>query len=521
MFRRILIAVLGPAALLMFAAGGYTLLTGRAPRALFRRPLAVPRTPLAVMPPAPELGTVRGFYQAHVDPLVGYTLRPSTTLTIGGVAVESDELGLRRRAGPAPSARARTLIILGDSLAFGFGLDDASCLGQQLEGLLAHARGDEAAPAWIVRTVAIPGWNWRNAWSFLRDHRDRLAPSIVVFLPIDNDLSDTEGLADRGRRRLVPDVASSNPWVAISMNRVQERLLALAGRVEAGELSIGEEQVGLIALNADLGGEPSRRYDAMARAIGEFDAELGTVSVRFAVASYIDSRFNHALLARVVELRPELPLVPLLRSVEPADVLPDDPHPNSTTVGMLARWLAQELTTTLRWIESVAPITDVPPSFTERRAPRRDAAEFARLAAAARSANVAALRAVIAPPRGEGMNQVVGGLSPAGFMGPRLHALLPRAAPLIEVALAPIDGRDDLLPLRIQVEIDGAPLGQLELPAGGRDIVRRRFALPPAATGRGAAAVEIELIASRCVAMADGRSFDLASCRVEELALVE
>lgn len=526
--QRVALAIVLPALLLLVAAGSYVLLTGRAPQTLLRRPLAVAREG------AERGGTVRDGasgavsrdpFQAHPDPRVGYQMRPSQALWMHGAVVESDALGLRRRTGPPPAAGARTIVLLGDSVAFGQGLVNEACPGQQLEDALAQACGATAAPRRVVRTVALPGWNGRNAFACLRDHWEALAPAIVVWLPIDNDLSDTEGFAARGRRRVVPDIDSADPWLPVSNNRIQERLLQLAARVEAGELSIGEADVGPIALTADLGGESSRRYDALAAEVVAFADDLAAIDCRFAIAHYGDSPLHAALLSRVLALRPRQAVIPLIEALEPEDLLPGDPHPAAPLAAQLARWIATDLLFELRWIEgALEPLATDPrfsdPRFADRRAPRRTAAQWEERARRARAAAVAALCPAIVPAEGLGMNQVVGGLLPSGALGPVFVAQLPRrdGAMAIELALAPLPQRHGLRGLVFEVAIDGVAAGSLAL---GDAPLRHRFALPAThstLTGR-APIVEVRLAASRFTAIREGEAFDLAAGYLGSLAI--
>jgi hypothetical protein len=363
----------------------------------------------------------------------------------------------------------------------------------------------------------MPAWNWRNSTTFLLDHWDRLAPAIVLFVPIDNDLSDTEGVAERGRRRLVPDLTSDDPWLPINMNRNNDRLIPLAARVAAGELAIGDEDVGPIVLNADLGGESTRRYDAMADGLIAWAVELERRGARVAVAPYVDSPFTAILMERLLARRPDLATIPLLRHSEPGDLLADDPHPNAATVAKLARWVATSLVAELGWIDASAPLPRPDAAFDGRRAPRRTREEWALLADAARAAAAAALRQRIEPAHGDGVNQVLGGLSPSGQMGPRLLAALPRRGRAVEIALRPIAGRDDLLPLRVTVAIDGVAAGEITLPVGSFATVSARFALPAAQNAP--RIVEVKLVADRSAAVEEPDGYDFVACVVERIAV--
>ncbi|HTE05439.1 MAG TPA: hypothetical protein VK824_04515, partial [Planctomycetota bacterium] len=131
-----------------------------------------------------------GVYRVHPDPLVGYTLRLSRQLAVFDAPVHSDALGLRTTPGPPPAPDAPRVAILGDSVAFGYGLRGEETIAARLGVLLGASRGPGEPPV-ACRTVAMPGWNHANAVHFLLDHLDALAPDIVVYVPVGNDLLDT------------------------------------------------------------------------------------------------------------------------------------------------------------------------------------------------------------------------------------------------------------------------------------------------------------------------------------------
>jgi hypothetical protein len=158
-----------------------------------------------------------GVYRVHPDPFVSYVLRSNEQLEVAGRPVRSDALGLRVRPGPPPAPEALRLVVLGDSVAFGYGLGDDETLACQIEQAVATLQGGAGRPI-AARTVAIPGWNHRNAIDFLFDHYAELEPDIVVYIPIGNDLFDTDGLWETGHRRAAPDLANPDPMQYVRTN---------------------------------------------------------------------------------------------------------------------------------------------------------------------------------------------------------------------------------------------------------------------------------------------------------------
>jgi hypothetical protein len=466
--------------------------------------------------------SMRGKFRGDVDPRVGYTLRVGTTLDTLGVPFQSDALGLRLRTAPPPADDALRIVLLGDSVAFGVGVGDGECLAQQLEDALAAALGDAGPRHVVVRDVAVEGWNWRNSVAFLRDHLDELRPDVVLFMPIGNDLSDTEGIWETGHRRLVPDVDDGDPWLYVNLNQHGQWLLALKARFERGELSLGADELGPLVLNADLGGESTRRHDAMAGGIAALARDLAVQRIRFALLQYVPDPVIDSVQRRLARSGAAIPVIPLLDKVVPADTLGADPHPNANVDRVLALWTAQTLVDELHWIAARAGLPAPPPAYATRRAKRRSVEEIEAQTAAERDAARKALVAAIEPPLGRGISQIYGGIAPSAVLGARALAALPREGSAVEVELAPLPQRGDILPVVVTVEADGRVVGTLELPRGCAAPVQATFALALAGATRPDGArvdtVDLRLTPDHFVTVRELGGFDLAACRVVRIA---
>jgi hypothetical protein len=113
------------------------------------------------------------------DPLVGWSLRPgasvSTDMTERGIHthIVVNSLGLREReiAVTRPRGRRRILIV-GDSIAFGSGLE----AGERFSDLLGHDLGGGAE----VINAGVPGWGNDQELLFYEQRLRRLKPDVVV-----------------------------------------------------------------------------------------------------------------------------------------------------------------------------------------------------------------------------------------------------------------------------------------------------------------------------------------------------
>jgi hypothetical protein len=431
-----------------------------------------------------------GPYAVHRDPLVGYVLRAEAEVEIHGARVRSDALGLRRRTGPDHAgAEPLRVVVLGDSVAFGFGLQEHEVLAEQLERRLEALRPADAPPV-ECRTVALPGWNVRNAVSCLLDHWDALRPDLVVCLPITNDLDDTNGLLETGHFRPAPDVAQPDPWLCTVANArlvLQRRMLA--GR-DAEALAELQARAGPQALLCDLGPESTRRYDGNARLIAGLRDRLEAAGGHLLVASFNEAPDTWHLQARLLAGARPVPVVTLFTWLQPDMVLPNDPHPAADTVAAAATWIAEDLVAR-GWVQArpAAELPEPDARFRAVRAAQRTADEVAELAARAREKDCAALRPVVDFTSFEGIDQVYGNLNRDGSAGARLLALLAPGGPRLHVELAPLPGRADLYPLEVRVEAEGALLGTLTIAPGAA--ARGDFVLPPAAAGQFAREVRL------------------------------
>jgi len=494
--RRLLLAVAGAALALLAAQGFLSLAFGRSLRDLGAR------TAPARDPDEP------GLYVVDPDPLVGYVLRPNADLAIHDGRIRSDELGLRSRPGPSRGPDAQRLVVLGDSLAFGFGLDDDETLAHRLE-LLLNASG--ARPV-ECRTVAMPGWNHRNAVHFLLDHLDVLAPDVVVYLPISNDLLDTDAMDANGHRTWAPDLCAADPWLAVCWGEgfhLDQRLMKLLEERGTPELS------GSPALMADITPESTRRFDENADSIELLSHTLAARGGRLMLAHYREGPYTIHLQRRLDARGLQAPVVPLFRRVPSELTLGFDPHPNADTVAGLAVWIAAALMEQ-GWVAGEpARLPAVSPEMLAARATAMTPAAVAETDEALHGVQRSLMRPVVDLQTGEGVSQVLGGVHDDGSIGGHALFALRRAGPTLRVRLAPIARRPDLYPLAVQVEIDGRVVGAVQVTDAGP--AEGSFDVPPAGAA-GATSIEVRLMPDRAVVTGAPDHEQLAACQVLRLA---
>ena len=118
------------------------------------------------------------------DDLVGYTLKPGEHGVVLGAKLRANEQGFRggewRRDKDAAGLR---IALLGDSHAFGYGVEEDAALAAVLAREVERRRG---APVEVLN-FALPGYSARQSLAVLEHKALGFAPDVVVLVLCDND----------------------------------------------------------------------------------------------------------------------------------------------------------------------------------------------------------------------------------------------------------------------------------------------------------------------------------------------
>ncbi|MEQ1894381.1 MAG: SGNH/GDSL hydrolase family protein [Planctomycetota bacterium] len=426
-----------------------------------------------------------GPYRVPDDPLVSYTLKAEADLTYreGQVAMPlvTDALGMRPHRRPVPDGAYR-IVVLGDSVAFGFGLDEGGTLAEQLEERL-NALAPERPVACF--TVAVPSWNVTNAFRFLKDHLGQLHPDLVLWMPVANDLEDGYGVDEAGARRVDEDPSSRTPFLHV---RPEWAFLSARARELGARGETPSEHPGVEVLVAGLTALSRERYADAARTVGAAQERLARAGARLALAFHEQGDFQRELRAALLRAGLALDELALYEGLERADTLGIDPHPSAATAGVMASWAAEELVRR-GWIRTARPATleELPEAVRARRAVLPDRAAALAWSEAFHARQHAALEARLDPRTLQGMLQVYGGINLDDSLEPWFAAAL-RGGRELELSLAPLAGQPTLYPLEVEVYLQGARAGTLLVDGSG--VSSARFALEVAE-----APVEVLLVA--------------------------
>jgi lysophospholipase L1-like esterase len=139
--------------------------------------------------PAPPDPTREPQIVYRTDPDVRYVLSSNQRGWVDDGFVTTNSLGFRGREieSPKPNGRFR-VVALGDSVTFGWGVNDADTFSAQLEQLLRTNRPDLDIE---VVNLAVPGYATRQEVVLLERYVARLQPDLVLLGFYSNDLPDT------------------------------------------------------------------------------------------------------------------------------------------------------------------------------------------------------------------------------------------------------------------------------------------------------------------------------------------
>lgn len=134
-------------------------------------------------------------------PGLPYRLRPGVRLRWFGEPLTTNSVGLR--GAELEATAQRRLLVLGDSVAFGWRVGDSETFPVRLERELA-ARGEH----WEVVNGGVPGYDAAATGAFLRHVGLGLKPDVVVLCVSLNDFSEPPRLSAQGVLLLSPGPTS-------------------------------------------------------------------------------------------------------------------------------------------------------------------------------------------------------------------------------------------------------------------------------------------------------------------------
>src|SRR5262249_54835066 len=101
-----------------------------------------------------------------------------------GVEISTNEIGLRDRPLKPRVPGVHRLLVLGDSVAFGWGGEVDDIFSRRLEHDIPQSGG---VPVETINS-GVPGYNTTQELAFLKLYADRVQPDVALLLYVDNDI---------------------------------------------------------------------------------------------------------------------------------------------------------------------------------------------------------------------------------------------------------------------------------------------------------------------------------------------
>lgn len=137
---------------------------------------------LATRPDHFQLASM-GMIQHDDDPQISFALTPGFQARIGGNQYVINSHGMRgEEVSVTKPAKTKRILVLGDSYAFGFGVDEDDTISTQLQRRLKPA-----APNVQVLNMGVPGYQTGQEYQRLTRDGLRFSPDIVVLVYYAND----------------------------------------------------------------------------------------------------------------------------------------------------------------------------------------------------------------------------------------------------------------------------------------------------------------------------------------------
>ena len=167
--------------ILLFVAAGMAFLAGE----VVVRIVTPQPKPMKWLEPVERYGHVMkpDFHQDYSFPGTDYVME-----------VQTNRLGLRDEEPKETSADMPTILFMGDSFTFGFGVD----VQDRFDRVLARRLEDQSRPVRSINT-GTPAWGTIQATRFVADRLDQFNPDVIVLTFCSNDSSDDAYFLKKGQ----------------------------------------------------------------------------------------------------------------------------------------------------------------------------------------------------------------------------------------------------------------------------------------------------------------------------------
>ncbi|MBL4679234.1 MAG: SGNH/GDSL hydrolase family protein [Pseudomonadales bacterium] len=128
----------------------------------------------------------------HITKEIGFVLNPfmkfATWKAAEGDEYRINSIGLRGSEIHHKNEGVKRILLVGDSVIFGWKLLEEDKISSQMQAIAKRRFPDQKIE---FVTVALPGWNKIDEYHFLASHLELLAPDVVIWSLLRNDVNDT------------------------------------------------------------------------------------------------------------------------------------------------------------------------------------------------------------------------------------------------------------------------------------------------------------------------------------------
>ena len=281
------------------------------------------------------------------DPQLGYKHPEAVTYMLGDNQVTINAHGLRDAEIPytKPPGEKRVLV-LGDSVTFGWGVSQGEAFSDQMEPLLRAQTGTR----WQVINAGVNGYNTEQEAAWLRRDGMRYSPDYVLLIYVSNDVDAVIDPNETSWRRY--------PAWPPSLPEAINRLLQLSYLKQLTHLFVRMHEMDLARAAATSGNDPTSRgasrsmtghpnWQGSKAALLDIARQCREAGIPFLVGLYssLDGGFDPAF---VDELQQEgietIPLQPASEGVPEGDahVSRIDSHPSALVHEKIADYLVED-----------------------------------------------------------------------------------------------------------------------------------------------------------------------------------
>ncbi len=136
------------------------------------------------------------WYASTGDKQMPYLLKPNLSTSWGLGNIQTNELGLRESKPRSVNKDMVSILLVGDSIVFGFGVGQEDSIASLMSKSLNL---NQKSPRYRVINGGIPGFNIENEARLLAILTEAYHPDIVVWLLVENDCDDSLGADSEGR----------------------------------------------------------------------------------------------------------------------------------------------------------------------------------------------------------------------------------------------------------------------------------------------------------------------------------